>query len=199
MTVQEIRNIKVVLQLWPKQKGFAWEKSSECYILFKWCPIELWCTWVLSFFFVIIIIVVMLFSSIAECSRWKKMPFSWLSHGTNISSNWAKVAKGWGIYWWVMYLHRDVFFCPLWEYFLVKRQKNKSLFLSLTSSTVYYRCHVLLYKEIFSYLTGATHRGKICSVMWCAALCSQQPTSTAVFRSSCFILKPFCNTDIGLF
>lgn len=37
------------------------------------------------------------------------------------------------------------------------------------------KCHVLLYKETFSYLTGATHRGKIkqCYVVCCTVF----PTS----------------------
>lgn len=55
---------------------------------------------------------------------------------------------------------------------------------------------MLLYKEIYSYLTGATHSGKICSVMRCAVQYSQHLLSITVLSSTYFILRPFCNTDM---
>lgn len=58
----------------------------------------------------------------------------WLSHGTNISRNWAKVATGRGIYWWVMYLHGDVF--VQYENIFCKKTKNRDC----SSVWLLYRC-----------------------------------------------------------
>lgn len=109
-----------------------------------------------------------------------------LSHGTNFSSNWAKVAKGRGIYWWVMYLHWNVF-VQYKNIFLLKKTKNRDC------SSVWLLCQcisiAMCYYTTRSSLTWLVlhTEGKICSVMWCAVQYSRHPTSITVLSSICFI------------
>lgn len=117
----------------------------------------------------------------------------WLSHGTNISNNSAKVAKGRGIYWWVMYLHGDV---VQYKNIFCKKTKNRNC----SSISLLYQCmsNAMCYYTRRSSLTWLVlhTEEKICSVMWCPVQYSQHPTSIIVLRSICLMLKPFCNIDM---
>lgn len=146
--------------------------------------------------------------SIAECQLYEKCchfpgcclqpvwTCPWLSHGTNISSNWAKSSQGKGYL-----LVGDVsswrfFLSSIRIFFFVKRQKIEivpqfDFFINVLANAMCYYTR----RSSLTWLVLHTE-GKICSVMWCAVQYSQHSTSITVSSSICFILQPFCNTDM---
>lgn len=90
----------------------------------------------------------------------------------------------------MMYLHGDVF--VQYENIFCKKTKKLRLFLKFDLFINVFSIAMCYYtRRSYSYLTGATHSGKICSVMWCAVQYSQHPTSITVLSSTYFTRKPF--------